>query len=277
MRLKFFLMGSLIVLICHNTQVMAVGASNLKISCAQRLLVPIGDKSVLADGVLEEIASAYVDAIWTSIVDIHNASSGSEEVNRREQAYLQFKEKVMNELKWRVHDEFVANLRSKHFLLGRYDRASNVIQEFGVSQLGADLVIGIGLAVPVMLVLRASWSFLGQSDLGLISGLLLPPAAIGVLFVSAYRNAETRIQGQSEELSLQFREMVTVKLREKLSLVISSEATDGGEREDQAWWGWRSERRDTQGIIEDMYWHLERKKRMDRIKEESNLGGFERN
>lgn len=252
MRLNFFLMVSLIVLFCHNTQIMAIGASNAKLSCAQRLLVPIGDKSVLAEGVLEEIASAYVDAIWTSIVNIHNTSSGWEEFPRREQAYLQFEKKVMSELKSNVYHEFVANLRSKHFLLGRYDRASNAIQGMGVSQLGADLVLGTVLAVPAMLVIRASWAFFGQGDLGLASGLILPPAAFGVYFATAYRSAEIRIHSQSEELSLQFQDMVTEKLWQKLKSVFPEEKEEV--RKSLIRW---AENGDTRAILNAVFLYFE--------------------
>ncbi|MBK7842500.1 MAG: hypothetical protein IPJ71_02220 [Bdellovibrionales bacterium] len=248
MRLNFFLMVSLIVLFCHNTQITAIGASNAKLSCAQRLLVPIGDKSVLAEGVLEEIASAYADAIWTSIVEIHKNSSGLDGATKREEVYIEFKEKVMNELKRNVYHEFVANLRSKHFLLGRYDRASNAIQELGVSQWGADLVLG--MAIPVS-VIGASLFFYSQGDLRLAYGLPVLGATIGVFLASSY-SAENRIHSQSKKLSLQFQDMVTEKLWQKLKPVFPEEKEEV--RKSLSRW---AENGDTRAILNAVFLYFE--------------------
>lgn len=250
MRFNFFLLVSLVVLICHNTQVTAVGDSNSVNSCAQRLLVPIGDKSVLAEGVLEEIASAYVDAIWTNIVEIHSSSSVLKGFTNREQVYLPFQDKVMDELKSRVYHEFVENLRSKHFLLRRFVKGSNSIQESGLPPWGSDLVLGV--VAPVLSAVGASWYFVDQGDLGLAFSLTSSAAAMGVFISSNFRSADRRIHNQSEALTLLFHHMVTAKLGEKLLSVFPEERVE--DRKSLAWW---SENGRTRNILDAVFLYLE--------------------
>jgi hypothetical protein len=114
-RLNFFIMVSFVVLICHKSQATAVGATNLKPSCAQKLIVSIGEKSILENGVLDEIASSYADAIWSGIFEIRRTFSIEEGDSGGKQMYAVFKDKVMSEIDWVVYHEFVANLRLKHF------------------------------------------------------------------------------------------------------------------------------------------------------------------
>ncbi|MBK9037647.1 MAG: hypothetical protein IPL83_00525 [Bdellovibrionales bacterium] len=251
MRLNFFLMVSFVVLICHNSQATAVGASNLKSSCAQKLIVSIGEKSILENGVLDEIASSYADAIWTSIVEIRRTFSVEEGDSDGKQMYAVFKDKVTSEINWVVYHEFVANLRSKHFLLGKFDRASKSIQELGLPQWGTDLVLGLAVATPVLAVIGASWIFFDQGDLRFAFG--LPPVAtgIGVVFASGYRRAEDRIHSQSRVLSYRFRDLVTAKLGERLLSVFPKRLEEDQLRTNIALW---SKNRETQKIMDTIFW-----------------------
>lgn len=260
MRLNFFVAMFLFTLIFYGPQITAVGASNLEASCAQRLMVSIGEKSILESGVLEEIASSYVEAIWTGIIEIHRkyphleAGTEKEQSEQRNKMYSAFQVEVMEQLKWVVYHEFVANLRSNHFLLGKVDRASSSIQKLGVPQWGADLVLGLAVATPALAVIGASWIFFSQGDFGL--ALSLPPAgtAGGVFFASAYRAAEDRIQIQSEVLSGRFYNLVTEKLGAKLLSVFPKGLEEDETQANIALW---SKSRQPQKIMDTVFgWYF---------------------
>lgn len=264
MRLNFWLMVSSFILSFYSTQFTALGASELKYSCNQALAVSVGEKDILEKGALIEIASSYGDTIWESIQQIQPLSSNQEGGLEWDQ-----KKEVIDEIELEVHEKFVANLRSSHFLLGMIDRASKSTQKLGLSQRGADLALVLAVATPMLGVIGdASWTLYSQGDI--VSSLGLPTAAagIGLIFASGYRGVKNRIRGQSLILMALFGDLVIAKLGKRLLEESISIGSEPGEeltrlREQVELW---TKRRATRRIIDAaIEWHLKRKLPLDSL------------
>jgi hypothetical protein len=233
----FVMMMFLLVLMGHNSGATAAAALDTKVSCTQQLLRDsIGGRNLLGEGVLEKIASAYAEAVLSSIEKISQDVDGKgyirkdwvdetyrrddwfhkiEFVDHRDQTYESFQKEVAEQLDQRVYHEFKANLRSRNFVLGRMDKLGNAIDKWG-----GDWALGFAVATPVLTVIGTSFLFFHHGDLGMAFSLPPAAAAAGIISAVVFKNSEDQIHRESRDLSAEFKILVAQKLHERLASIV---------------------------------------------------------
>ncbi|MBK8205094.1 MAG: hypothetical protein IPK68_23315 [Bdellovibrionales bacterium] len=217
MRASFVMMMLLLILIGYDSRASEAAATGSKLSCTQRILLEsIGGKNLRAEGSLEEIASAYADAV---LINIKRISEDAGEIDHRDKAYQSFEKEVLNQLDWRVYHDFVANLRSRNFIFGRMDKLENAIHQWG-----GDLALGLAVATPIVSVIGSGLWFFHHGDF--VLAFSLPPAATAAGAISAilFKSLENQIHRESQDLSVQFKILVGQKLHEKFMLSLYGES-----------------------------------------------------
>lgn len=222
MQKYFVMMVLLVVLMGHESKAAAAAAIDSKVSCTQRMLLDsIRERDLLAEGVLEEIASAYAEAVLSSIERISQDVDRKDmtwptKYDRGDQTYQSFQKEVVEKLDGSVYHEFSANLRSRNFVLGRMDKLGNAIHQWG-----GDWALGFAVATPIITVIGTSFLFFHHGDLGLAFSLPPGAAAAGVMSAFVFKSSEDGIHRESRKLSAEFKILVTQKIHEKFKSILS--------------------------------------------------------
>lgn len=216
------MMVLLVVLMGHESKATAAVTLNSTVSCVQTMLLEsIGKRDLLAEGGLEEIASAYAEAVLSSIERISQESVRKgivwpTERDNGAQAHQSFRREVENQLDRSVYDQFSENLRSRNFILGKIDKFGKAIYQWG-----GDFALGLALATPILSAIGSSAWFFFHGDFGLAFSLPPGTAAAGVISALVVSKSEDRIHRESRNLSVEFEILVTQKLHEKFKAIVS--------------------------------------------------------